>query len=197
MGGTFAYNSTHLAVCLAIVSGHAGGGRSSANLYHPLRARHASFTAPLLRWLLTVDVAFVAHCLRSAARKDLISRLIRRATRVVRCPCLLNVARLSVARSRCRSCQKREERDSFVAIAVAITVAVARALLPLSLEKRGERFVRHHCHHPSLLLCSAIVIQKKRRSEKRGERFSSPSPSPAAVVVLCRCKCCSHHRCCH
>jgi hypothetical protein len=47
--------------------------------------------------ILVSDLAFAAHCLQSAARKCLISRPIQRATRVVRCPCLLNVVRLSVA----------------------------------------------------------------------------------------------------
>jgi hypothetical protein len=61
MGGALAYNFTHSAVCLTMVSGDAGGGWSSANLYHPLRACHASFMAPLLRWLLTVDAAFAAR----------------------------------------------------------------------------------------------------------------------------------------
>jgi hypothetical protein len=76
MGGALAYNSTHLAICFAIVSGHAGGGRSSAARYHPLRACHASFTALLLRWLLTVDVALAMRCLWSAASEDLILRPI-------------------------------------------------------------------------------------------------------------------------
>ena len=95
IGGARAYNSTRSAVCLTMVSGHAGGGRSSADLYHPFRARHASFTAPLLRWLSTVEAAFAARCLRSAVSNDLISRPIRRARQVVRCPFLRIVARLS------------------------------------------------------------------------------------------------------
>jgi hypothetical protein len=71
MGGALAYNSTCLAVCLTMVSGHVGGGWSSADLYHPLRLLHASFTTPLLKWLSTVDAAFVAGCLQSAASRDL------------------------------------------------------------------------------------------------------------------------------
>ncbi len=72
MGGALAYNSTHLAVCFAIISGHAGGGRSSAAQYHPLSACHASLMAPLLRWLSTVDAASVAHCVQSTAREAFI-----------------------------------------------------------------------------------------------------------------------------
>ena len=72
MGGALAYNSTRLAICLTMVSGDADGGRFSANLYHPLRAHHASFMAPLLRWLSTVDAAFTTRCLQSRASSDLI-----------------------------------------------------------------------------------------------------------------------------
>ncbi len=97
IGGTLAYESMHLAICLAMVSGHASGGQSSTILYHPLRAHHASFMAQLLRWLLTVDAAFVVHCLQSAARRDLILLPIRHATRVVRRPCHLIVNCLLIA----------------------------------------------------------------------------------------------------
>jgi hypothetical protein len=55
-----------------MVSGHAGGGWSSTNLYHLLRLLHASFMTPLLKWLLTVDAAFMAHCSQSAVSRDLI-----------------------------------------------------------------------------------------------------------------------------
>jgi hypothetical protein len=79
MGGALAYNSTCSAVCLTMVLGDLGGGWSSANLYHPLRACHASFTALLLRWLSTVNAAFAARCLQSAASSDLISCPIRQA----------------------------------------------------------------------------------------------------------------------
>ena len=89
------YNSTCLAICLTMVSGHAGGCPSSANLYHPLRVHHASFTALVLRWLLMVDAAFVARCLQSAASKDLILCPICWAIVVARWPCLCIVARLS------------------------------------------------------------------------------------------------------
>jgi hypothetical protein len=68
MVGALGYNSTCSAICFAIVSGHAGGGRSSTTRYHPLSARHTSLTAPLLRWLLTVDALSAACCVRSAAR---------------------------------------------------------------------------------------------------------------------------------
>ncbi len=95
MGGARAYSSTRPAVCLIMVSGQAGGGRSSADLYHPLRVHHTSFTAPLLMWLSTVEAAFTACCLQSAVSKDLISRPIRQARQVVRCPFLRIVARLS------------------------------------------------------------------------------------------------------
>ena len=79
MGGALAYSSTRLAVYLTMVLGDVGGGWSSTNLYYPLRAHHASFTAPLLRWLSTVDALFATRCLQSAASSDLISRPIRQA----------------------------------------------------------------------------------------------------------------------
>ena len=72
-GSAFAYRSTLSVVFFTNVSWHAGGGRSSADLYHPLRVRHASFTAPAPRWPSTSVAAFAAHCLRSAAREVLIS----------------------------------------------------------------------------------------------------------------------------
>jgi hypothetical protein len=96
MGGALVYNARRLAVCFAIVSGHAGGGWFSAARYHPFRARHASFMAPLPRWLLTMDAALAARCLRSAASEDLISRLILRALVRGRLPILLNVACWSI-----------------------------------------------------------------------------------------------------
>jgi hypothetical protein len=97
IGGALAYNFTCLVVCLTMVSGHVGGGWSSTNLYHPLRVHHASFMALLLRGLLTVDAAFVTHCLQSAASRDLISCPIRWAIAVVRWPCLRILVRLSTA----------------------------------------------------------------------------------------------------
>ncbi len=97
MGGALVYKSTQSAVCLTIVSEHAGGGWSSANLYHPVRLLHASFTAPLLMWLSTVDAAFAARCLQSAASRDLILCPIRWAIAVVRWPCLCIVAHLFTA----------------------------------------------------------------------------------------------------
>jgi hypothetical protein len=96
MGETLVYNSTHLAICFAIISGHAGGGQSSATQYHPLSACHASFLAPLLRWLSMVDAALAAHCLRSAASEDLILWPILWAAARGRLPILLNVARWSI-----------------------------------------------------------------------------------------------------
>jgi hypothetical protein len=96
MGGALVYNSTRLAICYAIVSGHAGGGRFSAARYHPFRACHASFMAPLPRWLSTVDAALAARCLRSAASEDLILRLILRVLVRGRLPILLNVACRSI-----------------------------------------------------------------------------------------------------
>ena len=92
MGGALAYNSTHLDVCFAIVSGHAGGGGSSAARYHPLRAYHASFTALLLTWLSTVDAALAARCLQYAASEDLILQPILWVVARERLPILLNVA---------------------------------------------------------------------------------------------------------
>ncbi len=97
MGEALAYSSTCSAVCLTMVSGHSVGGQSSTDLYHPLRACQASFTAPLLKWLLMVEVAFAAHCLRSAVSRDFISCPIRRAMAVIRCPFLHIVAHLSTA----------------------------------------------------------------------------------------------------
>jgi hypothetical protein len=91
MGGALAYNSTHSAVCFTIVSGHVCGGRSSAAQYHPLRTRHASFMALLLRWLSTVDAALAARCLRYTASEDLISRPILQAAARGRLPILLSV----------------------------------------------------------------------------------------------------------
>jgi hypothetical protein len=96
MGGALVYNSTHSAVCFAIVSGHAGGGQFSAARYHPFRTCHAFLTALLPRWLSTVDAALAARCLRSAASEDLISRLILRALVRGRLPILLNVACWSI-----------------------------------------------------------------------------------------------------
>lgn len=93
IGGALMYNSTCSAVCFAIVSGHAGGGRSSAALYHPLKACQASFTALLPRWLSTVDVALAVRCLQSAASDDLILQPIRREAVRDKLPILLNVAR--------------------------------------------------------------------------------------------------------
>jgi hypothetical protein len=94
MGGALMYNFTSLAVCFAIVSGHAGGGRFSAARYHPFRAHHASFMAPLLRWLSTV----LQHWQRvvCSASEDLISWLILRALVRGRMPILLNVACWSI-----------------------------------------------------------------------------------------------------
>jgi hypothetical protein len=77
MGGAITYDSTCSAICLTMVSGHVGGGWSSANLYHPLRAHHVSIMTPLLKWLLTVEGAFAAHCLRSALSRDFILQPIR------------------------------------------------------------------------------------------------------------------------
>jgi hypothetical protein len=96
MGGALMYNSTRLAVCFAIVSGHAGGGRSSAAQYHPLRAQHASFMAPLLKWLSTMDAALAAHCLQSTASEDLISWPILWVVARGRLPILLNAACWSI-----------------------------------------------------------------------------------------------------
>jgi hypothetical protein len=73
-GGALTYSSTLSAVCFTIVSWHAGRGWSTANLYHPLRVRHASFMAPAPRWPSTSVAAFAAHCLRSTVREVLISR---------------------------------------------------------------------------------------------------------------------------
>ncbi len=96
MGGALVYNSTRLTICFAIVSGHAGGRRFSATWYHPFRAHHASFMAPLPRWLSTVDAALAARCLWSAASEDLILKLILWALVRGRLPIILNVARWSI-----------------------------------------------------------------------------------------------------
>jgi hypothetical protein len=96
MGGALTHNSMHSAVCFAIVSGHAGGGRSSTAQYHPLSTRYVSLRALLLRWLSTMDAASVVCCVQSAAREAFILQPIQRVAVRGRFPILLSVACWSI-----------------------------------------------------------------------------------------------------